>query len=86
MKAISVEEYIQLRAKLEPNINIARLRSSVQKAIRDKLEGYRCRHCRGELWAVGAVITEDHLCDECMGLEPGSEYDVEFDVVLEKVY
>jgi len=86
MKGISVEDYIQVRKKHEPTINVTRLKRDIHTAIRKKLEGYTCRQCESELWAVGMVITEDELCYQCIQLEPKSENEIEFDVVLEKTY
>lgn len=86
MKPVSVEQYIELRVKYEPYINVKELESDIRSAIRLKLEGYACRECQGELWAVGVVISDDYLCYDCIGLEPNSENDIEFDILLEKVY
>lgn len=86
MKAIGVEEYIQLRKNHDSNINVKQLRSDIYEAIRSKLEGYRCCQCYGEMWAVGSVLANDYICSNCMGIEPNSENDIEFNIFLEKVY
>lgn len=83
---MSVEEYIEFRVEHDPNLNVTALRRDIHEAIRAKLEGYRCRQCKGELWPVRTVIADDNLCFDCFGLEPNSENDIEFDIVLEKVY
>ena len=86
MKPISVEDYIKLRVAYQPSLNTEQLKFNIQKAIRDKLEGYSCKRCGGEIWAVGVVVVEDHLCYDCILSGENKENDIEFDVVLKEVY
>lgn len=86
MKPVSVKEYIEYRKQIEPLLNVEKLESAVYGSIRYKLEGYVCRQCQGELWAVGVALTDDFLCRDCIGVESNSENDIEFDLFFEKLY
>ena len=57
---ISLEEYVRLHVRSNPDENPAELRKRLQAALQAKLAGMTC-HCGNPIWVVGSA-TAGHAC------------------------
>lgn len=78
---ITVEKFIKLNVKSNPDQNPAALLKSLRTCIGHALAGARC-HCGEPIWVIGSVFV-GHACFTCITGEADPSEDYEIDEVLE---
>lgn len=80
MVSISIEAFINLYRKNNPEVNSNQLRVNLKQAVRDKKNGETCFNCGQEIWAIGSAIVYQG-CYSCITGEADSSADYEINDV-----
>ncbi len=75
---ISIEEYVELHLKNNPDAN----REEITRALKDALEAYqrgaKCINCGNPIWVIGSAFA-GNMCFTCITGEAIPEDDYEID-------
>jgi hypothetical protein len=78
---ITIEDYIKLHLKSNPNENPSHLRKRLRECVAAALAGARC-HCGAPIWVIGSA-SAGHACFTCITGEAFPSDDYEIDTVLD---
>jgi broad specificity phosphatase PhoE len=77
---ISIEQYIQLHVRRNPDEKAAELRARLRECVAAVLRGERCQ-CGEPIWVIGSAVA-GHACFTCITGEATPSDDYEIDEVL----
>lgn len=80
MVPISIEAFVKMHCKSNPDENPNQLRERLKEAVRDKKNGEMCSSCGQEIWAIGSAVAY-HSCFTCLTGEADSSEDYEINEV-----
>lgn len=80
MVPISLEAFVKMHIKNDPDEEPSKLRGNLRQAVEDKKNGASCFNCGQEIWAIGSALVYQG-CFSCLTGEADSSEDYEIDDV-----
>lgn len=76
MVPISIEKFVNLYCKNNPEEVPSQLRENLKQAVMDKKNGATCINCGQRIWAIGSAVSH-YSCFSCLTGEADSSEDYE---------
>ncbi len=76
---ISIDEFVQLSLKDNPDLNEDEFRNALKYAVSLKMEGVKCTgYCGNPIWAIGTALAGSPMCFSCITGEalPDDDYEI----------